>query len=162
MDLTISTQSVMLFTLAEIYRAPEVILDAGYSYSADIWSLGVMLWDLLEGKKPFKEVDPLQVQGYDEFNRLGRISALLGSPPRKLLEKGSRTHLLYKPDGQFKGTAIAPSNFNFEKSIYNTYNENKSMFVEFVRRMIKWNPDERTTAKELLEDPWLYAEFDED
>ena len=28
---------------AEIYRAPEIILDAGYSYSADIWSLGVMV-----------------------------------------------------------------------------------------------------------------------
>lgn len=28
---------------AEIYRAPEAILDAGYSYSADIWSLGAMV-----------------------------------------------------------------------------------------------------------------------
>ena len=28
---------------AEIYRAPEVILDVGYSYSADIWALGVMV-----------------------------------------------------------------------------------------------------------------------
>lgn len=28
---------------AEIYRAPEVILGAGYSYAADIWNLGVMV-----------------------------------------------------------------------------------------------------------------------
>lgn len=27
---------------AEIYRAPEAILAAGWSYSADIWNLGVM------------------------------------------------------------------------------------------------------------------------
>lgn len=31
------------FIQVEVYRAPEVIVDAGYSYSADIWSLGVMV-----------------------------------------------------------------------------------------------------------------------
>ncbi|KAL9562551.1 hypothetical protein ACKAV7_013308 [Fusarium commune] len=34
----------------EKYRAPEVILNTGFSYSSDIWSLGVMLWDLLESQ----------------------------------------------------------------------------------------------------------------
>lgn len=28
---------------ADIYRAPESILDAGFSYPADIWNLGVMV-----------------------------------------------------------------------------------------------------------------------
>ena len=31
---------------AEVYRAPEVILDAGWAYSADIWNLGVMVSSL--------------------------------------------------------------------------------------------------------------------
>lgn len=31
-----------------IFRAPEVILEAGWTYSADIWSLGVMVSFLLE------------------------------------------------------------------------------------------------------------------
>lgn len=32
----------------EIYRAPEVILDIGYTYSADIWNLGVMVSKISE------------------------------------------------------------------------------------------------------------------
>ncbi|CAI7608261.1 unnamed protein product [Penicillium viridicatum] len=120
-----------------------------------------MLWDVLEGKKLFKEVDPLQVQEYDELSHLGHIAALLGPPPKELLNKGTRAELFYKPDGQFKGTTIAPSNFNFENSICHIHNEDKRMFIEFVQKMIKWHPEERSTAKELLQDPWLYAELED-
>ncbi|KAL1963323.1 hypothetical protein VTN77DRAFT_8444 [Rasamsonia byssochlamydoides] len=30
------------------YRAPEVILGAGWDYGVDIWNLGVLMWNLLE------------------------------------------------------------------------------------------------------------------
>lgn len=30
----------------------------------------------------------------------------------------------------------------------------------FVRNMLRWVPEDRKTAKELLEDPWLLAERD--
>lgn len=36
------------------------------------------------------------------------------------------------------------------------------MLIEFIKRMIKWRAEERSTAKELLRDPWLYADFDKD
>ena len=32
---------------AEVYRAPEVILDAGWTYNADIWNLAVMVMSFL-------------------------------------------------------------------------------------------------------------------
>jgi serine/threonine-protein kinase SRPK3 len=33
------------------------------------------------------------------------------------------------------------------------------MFIEFVKRMIKWRQEERSTANELLSDPWLYTDI---
>jgi serine/threonine protein kinase len=34
--------------------------------------------------------------------------------------------------------------------------EDKKLFIEFVRKMLQWLPENRSTAKELLADPWLY------
>ncbi|GES61291.1 kinase-like protein [Aspergillus terreus] len=146
---------------AEIYRAPEVILDVGYSYNADIWSLGVMLWDVLEGRKLFKEVDPVQIEEYDELGHLAHISALLGPPPKDLLDRGARTERFFELDGTFKGPSVDPAIFNFDNVISKIDGEEKRMFIEFVKRMLKWRPEERSTAKELLQDPWLYTDFDD-
>ncbi|MCJ1397750.1 hypothetical protein MMC11_000946 [Xylographa trunciseda] len=84
---------------AEVYRAPEVILDAGWAYSADIWNLGVMLWDLLENKILFEAVDPLKFQ-YDDQTHLAYIAALIGPPPRELLSRGRRASIFYDNDGE--------------------------------------------------------------
>lgn len=33
--------------------------------------------------------------------------------------------------------------------------EEKGVFLRFMKRMLCWLPEQRATAKELLEDPWL-------
>ena len=35
------------------YCAPEVMLDAGYSYKADVWSLGILICEMMGGFIPF-------------------------------------------------------------------------------------------------------------
>lgn len=33
--------------------------------------------------------------------------------------------------------------------------EKKEQFLNFIRSMLRWDPNERLTARELLDDPWL-------
>ena len=33
--------------------------------------------------------------------------------------------------------------------------EEQKRFINFVKRMITWDPEDRSTARELLSDPWV-------
>jgi len=39
------------------YYSPEMVDEKGYRYKTDIWSLGILLFKLLFGFKPFKDID---------------------------------------------------------------------------------------------------------
>lgn len=36
------------------YMAPEMLIDKSYDYKIDIWGLGILLYELLHGKAPFR------------------------------------------------------------------------------------------------------------
>ena len=37
-----------------LYMAPQLVEERNYSYKADLWSLGVLYFELLTGKHPFE------------------------------------------------------------------------------------------------------------
>lgn len=42
-----------------------------------------------------------------------------------------------------------------EESEENLSSQDKQQFLHFMWSMLQWVPEERKTAKELLDDPWL-------
>ncbi|GAB1217506.1 hypothetical protein ATERTT37_006745 [Aspergillus terreus] len=82
-----------------------------------------------------------------------------GPAPKDLVGRGKRTSMFYTAAGTLKNPDIVPSTFSFESTLSKFNGEEKKMFINFVSRMIKWNPEERSTAKELLQDPWLHNDY---
>jgi serine/threonine-protein kinase SRPK3 len=48
-----------------------------------------------------------------------------------------------------------PQDTSLEKSEEYLEGENKVLFMKFMRSMLQWRPEDRKSAGELFEDPWL-------
>ena len=102
-----------------LLRAPEVILQAGWSYSADIWNLGAMvsriifaptqtiqhtdmgvikMWDLAENTTLFKARNPTSDK-YDPEQHLAEMVALLGPAPDVLLKRAEKAAQYFSVEG---------------------------------------------------------------
>lgn len=139
------------------FMAPEVILQCNWSYPADIWNLGVMLWDLFEHFGLFDSIDT-RPGHYRPEKHLGLMIALLGPPPKALLERGAKSSNFFDADGQFKYPEHVNEEITFDSSIMRVKGEEKELFKDFAKKMIDWLPEERWTAKQLLEHPFLTKE----
>ncbi|QRV84712.1 kinase domain protein [Ceratobasidium sp. AG-Ba] len=139
------------------YRSPEVCLRAEWSYPTDVWNLGVMIWDLLEGRPLCDGLD----SGCNEYTvraQIAQLIALLGPPPPEFLAQMDRAPIHFFPDGRFKSPELIPEGYTLESSVTQLKGEDKRLFLEFARRMLCWLPEDRATCKELLSDPWLHFE----
>ncbi|KAG8531805.1 uncharacterized protein KY384_003441 [Bacidia gigantensis] len=152
------------------------ITDFGYAVRGDVPQHGpiqIELWDLMEGDSLFRAAKPMESK-YDDEKHLAYITALLGPPPADLLARGRRTSMFCDQQGEplrdnfslkrgiftcdtgkLNNPDLIPQDFSFQNSVNKVDGEDKKMFLTFVRRMLKWQPAERSTAKELLDDPWL-------
>ncbi|KAG9041090.1 hypothetical protein FS842_002725 [Serendipita sp. 407] len=137
------------------YRAPEVIFDIPWNEKVDIWSVGVMIWDLLGNGNLFRTTGgPENKQ--DNLYHLANMVALLGPPPKDFLERtnGDRLWGWFDEKKNWKGAAEIPEG-TLETAEKRLGGEEKVLFLDFARKILNWKPEERSTAGELLEDPWL-------
>ncbi|KAM5508252.1 magnesium ion transporter [Microsporum canis] len=139
-----------------IYRAPEVILEAPWTYSVDIWNVGCMIWDIFEGTSLFTGHDN-EFQTYRSRAHLAEMISLLGTPPHSLLAQGKLSHKFFSNDGEFCPGVPIQDRVRIEERETALEGEDKARFLRLVQKMLQWEPSKRGSAKELAEDEWIHS-----
>lgn len=131
------------------YRAPEVIIEAGWLYPADIWSLGCILIELYTGEVLFDT--------HDNREHLALMEKILGpfpqSYPRRVISTSSSKYNKYFDDNGFLYWPDGPSDKSVSKIKYTKPLEMLSPdsdFIDLLHKMLDYDKNRRITAREIL------------
>ncbi|KAH9822018.1 protein kinase [Teratosphaeria destructans] len=143
--------------MPNVYRAPEVILGLPWSYPVDVWGFGMVLWDLFQPSRLF---DSRNSDGrYSEAHHLAQMIAIMGPPPLSFLQRcGPKAEQYWDKDGTWNNAAPVPDT-NLEQMDQRLEGEEKARFLEFMRKMLRWDPEERHDCDALYWDEWLLADL---
>ncbi|KAF9495901.1 kinase-like protein [Pleurotus eryngii] len=141
-----------------LLRAPEVVLGGEWDTSADMWSFGCLAYELIAGDFLFEYRAP-KVFGLTETENLLYQMMIYACEPFRAAQLNicPRASEYFNPDCQLKKNPTLG-----EQPICSLlYDLNFLSDAEclaasaFVQRCLRLNPEDRVTAKDLLEDVWL-------
>ncbi|KAH0578353.1 hypothetical protein H2248_003967 [Termitomyces sp. 'cryptogamus'] len=140
------------------YRSPEVILNVPWCYEVDVWSIACLIWDIFEDASLFNGFDD-EYHTYRGRTHLAEMIAIMGPPPPEFLARGSLASKFFSPEGKFiGGVEIPPLTLNDVETtltFWEKYEGERDLFLQFMRKMLQWDPKNRQTPKQLLEDEWI-------
>jgi dual-specificity kinase len=132
------------------YRAPEVILGLGWSYPADIWSIGCIIVELYTGDAMF--------QTHENREHLALMQKIIGQLPPSMT---NRDRKYFDSQGKLRWPQLASSKQSesfVEQAkpltvLCDAHNRSTSndLFYDLISKMLQFEPRDRLTAKECLE-----------
>ena len=128
-ELTLENRSTFCGTVE--YMAPEIVGSENYDYSVDIWSLGILLYELLYGHSPFKASNTKNVilniktheLTYDDKNKL--ISKSCKDLIQKLLDSNPQKRLKIKDILEHPFVKKHSKKYSYKKKLSTVINEEK-------------------------------------
>ncbi|XP_020291528.1 probable serine/threonine-protein kinase clkA isoform X1 [Pseudomyrmex gracilis] len=134
------------------YRAPEVILELGWSQPCDVWSIGCILFELYLGITLF--------QTHDNREHLAMMERILGSIPHRMARK-TKTKYFYHgqldwDDKSSAGRYVRENCKPLHRYMLSDDEEHRQLF-DLIQRMLDYEPSQRITLKDALMHPFFDA-----
>ncbi|KAA0174476.1 hypothetical protein FNF27_04072 [Cafeteria roenbergensis] len=145
------------------YRSPEVTLGAGYDTSADVWSLGCMVFEMLTGELLFDprkgDIDKRTRQPLwsREADHIAQIIELLGPAPRSAALAGKASGDFFTGEGALR--SIPSLRFWGPAAVlhckYRLPLAEARLAESFLVETLAFDPQQRTPAQEILQHPFI-------
>ncbi|KAI3339393.1 kinase-like protein [Ustulina deusta] len=132
----------------------EVIFDMEWGNPIDLWSVGLIAWDLLEKELLFRIYDN-ESPDQNDAHYLAAMTALLGPPPSEFLTRSEKTAKFWREDGQWKGPVLLSLKTSIESLASVLTGEEKEMFVSLMDCFLYWLPEERGDAMHMFFHPFI-------
>ncbi|XP_012283053.1 dual specificity protein kinase CLK2 isoform X1 [Orussus abietinus] len=134
------------------YRAPEVILELGWSQPCDVWSIGCILFEIYLGITLF--------QTHDNREHLAMMERILGTIPTRMARK-TKTKYFYHGklvwnDKSSAGRYVRDNCKPLHRYMLSDEEEHRQLF-DLMQRMLEYEPAQRITLKDALAHPFFEA-----
>ncbi|KAL4915535.1 kinase-like domain-containing protein [Aspergillus aurantiobrunneus] len=153
------------------YRAPEIILNLGWSFPCDIWSIGCILVEFFTGDALF--------QTHDNLEHLAMMEAVIGERidpklVRQVMQGGRngnqnqaakyflRNRLDYPNEETTRASKKYVHAMRRMTSFMPTSNKFYRLFLDLLQRIFVYDPKQRITAKDALKHPWFKESINDD
>ncbi|KAJ1769941.1 serine threonine protein kinase CMGC group [Coemansia sp. RSA 487] len=140
------------------YRAPEIILNLGWSFACDMWSVGCIILELLTGEALF--------QTHDNNEHLAMMEIVVGKAPSHIVRSVSSD--LRSKFFRTNGTARYPAPENTRQSqkgmrsmrllsqlVNPSTNPIYANLYDLLFQLLQYDPNARITAKEACNHPFF-------
>lgn len=128
------------------YRAPEVILELGWSQPCDVWSVGCIIFELYTGFTLF--------QTHDNREHLAMMERMLGTLPYRMTKHTKKYNYFRhgKLDWKAKREDVAFVRENclpLPRYIQGDSEEHKQLF-DLIEKLLEYDPQHRITLKDAI------------